>query len=704
MKDALDPHGILNPGKLGLPSPFGAGAVAVTDAQRWDWRRPPGRRRPSRSCSPCRSRSPPAWAADSRRRHRLAVVAQRSAPCVGFVLGAGCAAWVQRVGTAAQPRHRHRGRHLPRRPGRVRRRPPASAASDVRLVRRRCSTSPSSLVAGLARRPARPAAATAGACCPRTANEEPRDHDPRHRRRHDQPAGRRRRRATSPSSHIERPAVPADDAVPRARRVRRRRAGARWCSTPPRACIAAAGEPGRRRRHHQPAGQRRSCGTARPASRSARRSAGRTCARSIECIVAKAEHGLPLAPNQSATKLAWLLDQRRRRRDRDLCFGTVDTWLAWALSGGARPRHRPHQRRRHRPARAPTASGWNDGVLRALGIPMAMLPAIVDSTRRRRRGHARSPGAPPIAALVGDQQASLVGQGCVAPGLGEDHVRHRRDARRLHRRRRAPASASRLRPRHVPDRRLVAAAASSRGASRRSCCRPARNVEWLRDDLGLIDTGADSHDVAAAVRRHRRRRLRAGAARPRHAAVGLRRPRHAARPHPRARTRAHVVRAVLEGVAHRGADLVEAAEADTGLHDRDAARRRRDERQPDVRPGARRRDRPAGRGLPRRRGDDARRRRSSPASPSACGTTPGRPPRCGARPVGWNRRPTSPRCGSSAGPSGTTPSVAPAAGSPSCPPSSSEGTPPEVQPIAGRGYLPWIHRIFKLSDDQSSDD
>ena len=91
------------------------------------------------------------------------------------------------------------------------------------------------------------------------------------------------------------------------------------------------------------------------------------------------------------------------------------------------------------------------------------------------------------------------------------------------------------------------------------------NVEWLRDDLGLLATSAESHAwpprcaptdgvvyVPALL----------GLGTPH---VGLRRPGHAARRHPRDRRAAHVVRAVLEGVAHRGADLVEAAEADTGL-------------------------------------------------------------------------------------------------------------------------------------------
>ena len=53
----------------------------------------------------------------------------------------------------------------------------------------------------------------------------------------------------------------------------------------------------------------------------------------VECITAKAAHGIALAPNQSATKIGWLLDNCGGR-DRDVCFGTVDTWIAWHLTGG----------------------------------------------------------------------------------------------------------------------------------------------------------------------------------------------------------------------------------------------------------------------------------------------------------------------------------------------------------------------------------
>src|SRR2546423_11867371 len=90
------------------------------------------------------------------------------------------------------------------------------------------------------------------------------------------------------------------------------------------------------------------------------------------------------------------------------------------------------------------------------------------------------------------------------------------------------------------------------------------NVEWLRDDLGLIATAAESHEVAASVPSTEGVTYVP-------ALLGLGRPRwdYGARGTmlgiTRGTTRAHIVRAVLEGVAQRGADLVEAAEADGGI-------------------------------------------------------------------------------------------------------------------------------------------
>src|SRR4029077_3732060 len=64
------------------------------------------------------------------------------------------------------------------------------------------------------------------------------------------------------------------------------------------------------------------------------------------------------------------------------------------------------------------ASGWAPDVLAALRIPVEVLPTVVDSTGVIGQATAL-PGAPPIAGIAGDQQASLVGQGCVRPGLAK---------------------------------------------------------------------------------------------------------------------------------------------------------------------------------------------------------------------------------------------------------------------------------------------
>ena len=269
--------------------------------------------------------------------------------------------------------------------------------------------------------------------------------------------------------------------------------------------------------------------------------------------------GFRIAPNASATKLAFLLDMADPDRSRDLAFGTVDTWVAWLLSGGdvhvtdatnAGVTALLHH----------DGSDWDPAVLAALNIPASVLPTIVDSSGVV--GHASAlPGAPPIAGIAGDQQASLVGQGCMKPGLakitfgtggmldltiGETRpgfetrggggcfpiIAWRRDGKTTW---------------------GLEAVMLSAGT----------NVEWLRDDLGLIGSAAESESVAGSIDDtgdvwYVPALLGLGTPHwdfgARGALVGL----------TRGTGKAELVRAVLEGVAHRGADLVEAAETDAG--------------------------------------------------------------------------------------------------------------------------------------------
>ena len=134
------------------------------------------------------------------------------------------------------------------------------------------------------------------------------------------------------------------------------------------------------------------------------------------CLVLQAD-GIRVAPNASATKIAWLLDEADPDRTRDLCIGTVDSWLAWHLSEGA-----VHATDATNAAVTGMMNGdatdWEDKVLDALRIPRSMLPMVVDTTGITATATALD-GAPPIASLVGDQQASLIGQGGVRPGLAK---------------------------------------------------------------------------------------------------------------------------------------------------------------------------------------------------------------------------------------------------------------------------------------------
>jgi glycerol kinase len=279
-----------------------------------------------------------------------------------------------------------------------------------------------------------------------------------------------------------------------------------------------------------------------------------------DCLVLQAE-GLRLAPNVSGTKIKWLLDQFDPDRTRNLAFGTVDTWIAWNLSGGSL-HVTDHTNAALTGLRRADASGWDDKALATLGIATTMLPRVVDSSEQVGAATALD-GAPPICGMAGDQQASLVGQGCLRPGMAKATF----------------GTGGMLDLCAGPDRPAFAArgeagtfpiVAWARGGEltwgvEAIMLAAGTNVEWLRDDLGLIDTAAASHDIAAECDD-----TEGVVYVP--ALLGLGTPHwdYGARGTllgvTRGTGRPHVVRAVLEGVAQRGADLLRAAEADTGLH------------------------------------------------------------------------------------------------------------------------------------------
>ncbi|WP_040492385.1 FGGY family carbohydrate kinase [Ilumatobacter nonamiensis] len=281
-----------------------------------------------------------------------------------------------------------------------------------------------------------------------------------------------------------------------------------------------------------------------------------------ECIVAKAEHDWTIAPNQSITKLAWLLQNTPDLDGRDLCFGTIDSWIAWTLTAGEiHVSDGTNMSTTTTGMRVADGSTWAPDRLDHFGIDPALLPTVVDSAGVV--GHATElPGGPPIAALCGDQQASLIGQACIRPGLAKltlgtggmlDLVTGTTPPTEI---RRNDAGTYAL-PTWQLDGDLTWGAEGIMLSA-------GTNVEWLRDDLSLIATSADSHDVA-------QRCASSDGVVYVPALLGLGTPRwdYGARGTllgiTRGTERPHIVRAVLEGVAHRCADLVEAATADTGV-------------------------------------------------------------------------------------------------------------------------------------------
>jgi glycerol kinase len=131
--------------------------------------------------------------------------------------------------------------------------------------------------------------------------------------------------------------------------------------------------------------------------------------------------GLLLDPYFSGTKLAWLLDRVEGARGRaeagELLAGTIDSWLVWKLTGGAR--HVTDATNASRTLLFDLRGGdWSDEMLRVFRVPAAVLPQVVDCAGEAfGETTADVLGRPiPIRGVAGDQQAALMGQGCVSPG------------------------------------------------------------------------------------------------------------------------------------------------------------------------------------------------------------------------------------------------------------------------------------------------
>ncbi len=278
-----------------------------------------------------------------------------------------------------------------------------------------------------------------------------------------------------------------------------------------------------------------------------------------DCLTARAEHGIDIAPNQTATKAAHLIATSGVDPE-SVLIGTIDSWAAWTLSGGT-AHITDHTNAAVTGLYGLSGDGWDETACRIFGLDPGSLPRILDSCGELAIAEAL-PGSPPIRAIAGDQQASMIGQSCVAPGVAKitfgtggmlDMVVGGE----------APAEARRAANGCFPIIGWAEGGAREWGIEAVMLA-AGSNVDWLRDDLGLIATSAESHEVAS-------RCADSGGVVFVPAPLGLGTPAwdYGARGTllglTRGSERSQVVRAVLEGIANRGADLVEAAEADSGI-------------------------------------------------------------------------------------------------------------------------------------------
>jgi len=281
-------------------------------------------------------------------------------------------------------------------------------------------------------------------------------------------------------------------------------------------------------------------------------------ARATERCKALLAEGVLVVPLTAASKVEWILDrvdpERRLVESGALRCGTLDAWLAYRLSGGA-VFATDHSNGSCSGFYDLAEPRWQAPVLRALRVPEASLPALVDSSAVLGTV-APATGLPalPIASLIGDQQAAMMGELCLEPGTVK-----------------VTYGTAAMLDLHTGTEPVWSAPGGyplvlwKRGARRELCLEgtaitAGAAVTWLRDGLGVITDPAESAALAASV-------PDSGGVWAIPAFQGLGTPyldtqaRAVIGGLSRAATRAHVVRAVIEGIAWRCREVYDALAA-----------------------------------------------------------------------------------------------------------------------------------------------
>jgi glycerol kinase len=269
--------------------------------------------------------------------------------------------------------------------------------------------------------------------------------------------------------------------------------------------------------------------------------------------------GLLIDPYFSATKIMWVLDNvpgmRARAQAGEVCFGTVDSWLLHKLTG----RHLTDPSNASRTLLYDIHRGaWDHEILSALSIPESMLPRVAPSSSLFGTAASGLLGAEiPISGVLGDQQAALLGQGCLTPGSVK--VTYGTGCFcLLATGREAVASRN----------RLLTTVAWDLGdgleyALEGSVFVGGAVVQWLRDELRVLSSSAESETLARSI-------PDTGGVYFVPAFVGMGAPhwdpdaRGALFGITRGTKQEHIVRAGLESIAFQTRDLVQAMEKDAG--------------------------------------------------------------------------------------------------------------------------------------------
>ena len=289
----------------------------------------------------------------------------------------------------------------------------------------------------------------------------------------------------------------------------------------------------------------------------------RACGPAEVSAMVREKTGLLPDPYFSASKIAWILDHvpgaRDRARSGDLLFGTVDTWLVWTLTGGLV--HATDPTNASRTMLYNIHEGrWGEDLLALFDIPACLLPEVRPSSGLF--GETSYPGLPagiPITGVAGDQQAALFGQCCFEPGQAKNTygtgcfmlLNTGGEAR-------------------SSEHGLVTTIAAAPPDARRtqyalegSVFVAGALVQWLRDELGIIRTAAETEALAQSV-------PDTGGVYVVPAFTGLGAPwwqpeaRGAILGLTRGTGRAHLARAALEALAYQIRDLADAMAADAG--------------------------------------------------------------------------------------------------------------------------------------------